>query len=111
MARLGLGGAAWASALFIAAGAAFILFGLPGLRTILAIAALFVLPFLFLMRNAGIELEEKIFFSLFIGIGLFPLFAWLVNQVLPSFRLSVLAALALVGAAGFFLHRRRKKQQ
>lgn len=107
--------AVWLVALLIAALAAFVLFGLPGFRTIMAVAVLFIVPPLLLLKNTGLELEEKIFFSLFVGIGLFPLLAWLVNQVLPSFRVSVIAALSVVAAAGFFAPRisgrLRKKEQ
>ena len=107
--------AAWLAGLLVVAGAAFVLFGLPGFRTILAIAVLFVIPPLLILKNASLDVEEKIFFSLFAGIGLFPLLAWLVNQILPSFRVSVIAALAAVAAAGFFAPRisgmlRKKKQ-
>ena len=105
----------WLVGLLVIALAAFALFGLAGFRTILAIAVLFVISPLLFLKNASLEIEEKIFFSLFIGIGLFPLLAWLVNQVLPSFRVSVIAALAIAVSAGLFssriLGRLHKKAQ
>lgn len=103
--------AAWLFALAAVALTAFALFGMAGFRTILAIAALFVIPPLLILKSFGLDLEEKMFFSLFIGIGLFPLLAWAVNHVLPSFRLSVIAAFALVVAAGFFAPRILRKWQ
>ncbi|MEK6837329.1 MAG: hypothetical protein AABX69_01645 [Nanoarchaeota archaeon] len=105
MVKLGQNYAVWLAVLLVVAAAAFVLFGLAGFRTILAIAVLFVIPPLLFLKNTSLAVEEKIFFSLFIGIGLFPLLAWLVNQVLPSFRVSVIAALAVAGAAGFFAPR------
>ena len=99
MVKLGQNYAVWLAVLLVVAAAAFVLFGLAGFRTILAIAVLFVIPPLLFLKNTSLAVEEKIFFSLFIGIGLFPLLAWLVNQVLPSFRVSVIAALAVAGAA------------
>lgn len=92
----------WLLCLAVLAVAAFALFGFAGFRTIIAIAILFVIPPLLLLGKSGLDLEEKIFFSLFIGIGLFSLLVYSVNQLLPSFRLSAVAALALIAAAGFF---------
>ena len=105
----------WLACLAAIAVAAFALFGFTGFRTIIAIVALFIVPPLLLLRKSGLDFEEKIFFSLFVGIGLFSLLAWSVNQVLPSFRASAVAALALIAVAGFFapriLQRAQKKSQ
>ena len=95
--------AAWAVMLLAVAVFAAILFGFPGFRAIVAIAVLFIIPVFLLLWHTNLDAEEKIFFSLFIGIGLFPLAVWAVNRVLPSFRLSVPAAIALFALAGFFL--------
>lgn len=84
--------------------AAFALFGFTGFRTIMAIVVLFIIPPLLLLRKSGLDLEEKIFFSLFIGMGLFSLLAWSVNQVLPSFRASAIASLILVAIAAFLIN-------
>ena len=115
MARFNYSYAVWFAVLLVVAMAAFVLFGWAGFRTILAIAVLFVIPPLLILINTGLEIEEKLFFSLFIGIGLFPLLTWLVNQVLPSFRVSVIAALVIAASAGFFVPKisgmlRKKKQ-
>lgn len=101
----------WIIGLAAIAAVAFMLFGLTGFRTVIAFAVLFVVPTLLLLRKTDLEAEEKIFFSLFIGIGLFGLIAWAINQALPSFRLSVIAAFALVAAAAFFLPRILSKWQ
>ena len=108
-------GVAWLSALAAVAIVAFALFGMAGFRTILAIAVLFIIPSLLILKNTSLDIEEKIFFSLFVGIGLFPLLVWYINQALPSFRISIAAALAVAAAAGFFAPRisgrlRKKKQ-
>src|SRR3989338_8074078 len=91
------------------------LFGFAGFRTIIAVALIFVMPPLFVLKNSNLDIEEKIFFSLFIGLGLFALLAWSINWILPSFKLSVIAAFALVAAAAFFLplilSKLQKKQQ
>ena len=105
----------WLISLAVIAVAAFVLFGFTGFRTILAIALLFIVPSLLLLKNTDLDAEEKIFFSLFIGLGMFPLLVFSINQLLPSFRVSVVAALVLTAAAGLLWprisDRLRKKQQ
>ena len=107
--------AAWLIGLAIITLYSSVLFGLTGARTILSMALLFIVPVFVFLARTSLELEEKIFFSLFIGLGLFPLAAWTTNQLLPSFRLSVVVALVLVVVLGFFLPgivaRLRKKSQ
>ena len=93
----------WLLALAAIAALAASLFGMTGLRTILAIALLFVIPTFLLLRKTELDAEEKIFFSLFTGLGFFPLTVWLINQLLPSFRGSIIAAFAAVAAASIFL--------
>ncbi len=95
----------WLAGLFSIAVFAFILFGLAGFRAVAAIAVLFVASVLVLLRNVNLDFGEKVFFSLFISIGLFPLLVWYINQALPSFRVSMVAALAIVASAGFFAPR------
>ncbi len=90
----------WLIGLLAVAAAAAALFGFAGFRTIIGIAALLVMPALLLLKNFGLDTEEKIFFSLFIGIGLFPLLVFAINRVLPSFRASMAAALAVAALAG-----------
>lgn len=103
--KLGRNYALWLVSLAVIAAAAFMLFGFTGFRTIVAIVILFIIPPLLLLRKSGLDFEEKVFFSLFMGIGLFSLLVFSANQVLPSFRLSILAAFILVAGAGFFLPR------
>ena len=95
----------WLIGLAIIALYSSVLFGLAGARTILSIALLFIAPVFFFLAKTSMELEEKIFFSLFIGLGLFPLAAWTTNQVLPSFRLSAIVALVLAVVLGLFVPR------
>ena len=82
---------------------AFMLLGFTGFRTIVSIVLVFMIPPLLFLRNSSLDVGEKVFFSLFIGLGLFALLAWVVNQVLPSFRASVVVAFAAVIAAGLIV--------
>jgi len=105
----------WIVSLLVVALFAAALFGLAGFRTILTIGIVFVVAPLMLLMHTNLDVEEKIFFSLFLGLGLFPLLVWLVDQALPSFRVSIAVALALAVAAGLFgprilrlLHRKQQ---
>lgn len=109
--KLGRGYSPWLVCLAAIAVAAFALFGFTGFRTLIAIVVLFIIPPLLLLRKSGLDLEEKIFFSLFMGLGIFPLVVFALNQLLPSFRLSVVAALALAAAFLLPLSKLRKKQK
>lgn len=101
----------WLLALAVIAAAAFVLFGFIGFRAIIAVVALFIIPPLLLLQNTTLDAEEKIFFSLFIGLGLFPLLVFSVNQLLPSFRVSAIAAFILLAAAGFLWPRISQRVQ
>ncbi len=113
--KLSQAAVAWIIGLCIMLLFSIVLFGMAGARTIIGMVLLFIAPAYFLMRRTVLDLEEKIFFSLFISLGLFPLIAWSLNQLLPSFRLSAIAAFVLVVAFGLFLPgilaRLRKKPQ
>ncbi len=111
--KLGRDYAPWLVGLAVIALAALVLFGFTGFRTIIAIVIMFIIPALLLLKNTGLDAEEKIFFSLFAGLGLFPLLVFSANQVLPSFRLSILAAFILVAVVAFFAPRilQRKQQK
>jgi len=115
MTLIKLGQVAWVAGLVVIVLFSFALFGMTGARTTVSMALLFIAPAYFILRKTSLDFEEKIFFSLFISLGLFPLIAWSISQLLPSFRLSALAAFVLVVAAGLFppqiLARLKKKQQ
>lgn len=109
--NLGRSYAPWLASLAVVSVAAFAMFGFTGFRTIIAIVILFIIPPLLLLRKSGLDLDEKVFFSLFLGIGLFPLLVFSANQVLPSFRLSVLTAFILVFVVAFFAPRILRRAQ
>lgn len=105
---------AWIAAAFAVAVFAFFLFGIQGFLAVAAFVMLFIAPFSLVLKNSSLDLEEKLFFSLFIGIGLFPIAVWVVNRFVPSFRLSAVLALGLLAFGGFFWPRisaRLKKRQ
>jgi hypothetical protein len=72
--------------------AAASLFGITGARTIASIAIFFFLPFHLIVRNLKIEADETIFFSFFIGLGLFSTIVFYAGRIIPSYRFSVVVA-------------------
>lgn len=88
-------------AVALLAGLAF--FGVVGLRVLAAFVAFFALPAYLLLRGFGLDGEERVFFSVFVGIGVFPVAVWAVNRVVASFAASAVVVLALcVGLWMFF---------
>jgi len=65
---------------------AIILFGYVGLRTIIAIALFFFLPFYLIFRPFALENDEKVFFAFFIGIAFFSTAVFYVGRLIPSYR-------------------------
>ncbi len=85
----------------------FFLFGLTGLRTIGTIFGMF-LPAYLIMSNFDIEEEEKVFFSFFIGLTIFPLLVWYMNIFIASLTVSIIITFILLSAVGLFLKYKNK---
>lgn len=83
-------------------------FGLVGVRTIGAMAVFFFLPFYLVMRNLPFEGDERVFFSFFVGLAFFSLFVFYFGRLVPSFRLSVVAAFVVLLVVSFLLAWRKK---
>jgi hypothetical protein len=101
---------AWTAGILAVSLMATTLFGFAGFRTIFGIIAFFVVPGAILMRKLDLEPEEKIFFSLFASLGLFPLAVFLVNYAVPSLRISIIVAMAILVAIAIIYPRIGKKQ-
>ena len=94
---------AWLASGCVMAAAAFFMFGVVGFRTVVGLLALFVLPGYALLSLTSLDVEERIFIALFAGLGLFSVFVWALNQVLPSLRLSIVVGWLALVVAGFFV--------
>ncbi len=88
----------------------FILFGFTGVKVIGGAILLFFLPFYLILDNFDIELWEKIVFSFFIGIGIFPTFVYYLGIVFNSIRIAIVVTFVLLIGAGFVLKRFKKKK-
>lgn len=88
---------------------AFILFGVTGLVTLVAMFLFLFLPAYLIIDLFDFRIEEKVFFSFCIGLGLFPLFVWYINRVIPSLGASLIVAFVLVLAVGIYLRFKKKR--
>ena len=68
---------------------AYLLFGFTGVRTLLSMAVVFLLPFYLLIRKFSFPRDEAAFFAFFMGLGLFNTGVFYFGRVIPSFRASV----------------------
>jgi len=87
----------------------FILFGVTGFRTIFGMFLLLFLLIYLILSNFKLGGDEKIFFSFFIGIALFPLLVWYLNRIVPSLRVTILVTFILLILIGLFLRKRFRK--
>ncbi|MBI2142406.1 hypothetical protein HYU15_02880 [Candidatus Woesearchaeota archaeon] len=81
-----------------------LLFGFTGFKALSVFLLFFVLPAYAIMSSSDLDYGERLFFALFISLGVFPIAVWLANKILPSFRLSTVAVFALAVALGVLLH-------
>ena len=88
---------------------AFSILGMTGAKTILAFFAFFALPFFLILNAFSLSTEEKLFFALFIGIAWFSLIVFVINRIVPSFRISTLITLAVLVLLGAGMNHPRGK--
>jgi apolipoprotein N-acyltransferase len=80
-----------------------ILFGITGIRTVVGIFLLFMLPIYMIINNFDFDMGEKVIFSFFIGIGLFSTLTYWLGFVVGSLKLSALIIFILLSALGVIL--------
>jgi apolipoprotein N-acyltransferase len=85
----------------------FIFFGFVGFKVIFGMLLVFFLPFYLILDNFNLSRGEKIIFSFFIGIGIFPaLVYWL--GVIISFKLAIALSFILFVSLGIILKKFKK---
>ncbi len=92
----------------------YLVLGISGMMSVLGIMLLFILPFYLILNNLQnnlhLEQDEKIVFSFFIGVGIFPSIAYWLGMLI-SFRLSIFVTFAVLVAAwyliGWFIKRNK----
>ena len=86
----------------------YAILGLSGMVSALGIILIFIVPTYFILDNFELENDEKIIFSFFISVGVFPSIAYWLG-ILMSFKLAILITFAILLAAGFLVKKLKKK--
>lgn len=84
--------------------------GMPGVLPVFAIILIFIIPAYVIMDNFDLSRDEKLVFSFFISVGIFPIFSFWLGTVI-SFKLAIIITFALLAAAGIFIRRFKKNKQ
>ena len=86
----------------------FVLFGIAGLRVSLGIL-LISLPIYLILNNFELEENEKIVFSILLGITLFPSLVYILGLAI-SFRISILIVFIILIISAFLLRKYQPKK-
>jgi len=88
-----------------------LLFGITGLRVVAGVFLLFLLPFYLILDNFELSFIEKILFSFFIGLGIFPSIVYGLALAINSIRLAIVIAFVLLVGIGLGIkyYKRKKK--
>lgn len=73
----------------------YIILGFSGMMSLLGITLIFMLPTYLILDNFELETDEKIVFSFFIGVGVFPSIAYWLGVLMP-FRIAILATFIIL---------------
>jgi apolipoprotein N-acyltransferase len=76
--------------------------GFTGLRVLFGIILVFFLPFYIILDNFDLSRGEKVTFSFFIGVGIFPAIAYWLG-VFMSFKLAIILTFVLLCAVGIMI--------
>lgn len=87
----------------------YFILGFPGMMAVLGIILLFIVPFYLILDNFDLSQDEKIVFSFFIGVGIFPAIVYWLGMII-SFKLAILITFAVLIVAGYLFRKVRKKQ-
>ena len=87
----------------------YAILGAAGSRTILGFIIFIFIPMYLIFDSFGIRQEEKIVYSFFIGITLFPSFVYWLGFVVP-FRIAILTVFIVLVIVAFLIRKFWKKQ-
>ena len=86
----------------------FIRFGFTGLRTILAIILLYIIPSYALLSRFDLDSNERLIFSIFLGIGLISTLVYFLGLIIRfSSAIIIVAVLLIILIFGIWISRRR----
>ena len=86
----------------------YFILGFSGMMAVLGIILLFIVPFYLILDNFNLGQDEKIIFSFFIGVGIFPAIVYWLGMII-SFRLAILITFVVLIVIGYLVRKVRKK--
>jgi len=87
----------------------YFILGLSGMMAVLGIILLFIFPSYLILDNFDFEQDEKLIFSFFIGIGLFPAVTYWLGLFI-SFRVSIFITFILFIVVAYLIKKFYKKK-
>jgi len=87
----------------------YYILGFSGAMSVLGIMLIFILPTYLILNNFKLDNDEKIIFSFFIGVGIFPSIVYWLGTLI-SFRISIFMTFILLLLIGFFIKKFYKKK-
>lgn len=86
-----------------------ILFGLTGAKLILGISILLFLPIYLILNNFDLKPEEKIIFSIFLGLGIYSSFVYILGLLFNSIGIAVIVTFILLLIVAFLVRKFRRQ--
>jgi apolipoprotein N-acyltransferase len=86
----------------------YFILGVSGMMSALGIILLFIVPLYLILDNFELDQDEKIVFSFFIGVGIFPAIAYWLGMFI-SFRIAILITFIVLIVVGILVRKLKKK--
>ena len=86
----------------------YFVLGFSGMMAVLGIIILFIVPIYLILDNFDLGQDEKIVFSFFLGVGIFPAITYWLGLFI-SFRISILITFILLIAVGYVVKKYLRK--
>ena len=86
----------------------YFILGFSGMMAVLGIILLFIVPFYLILDNFELRQDEKLVFSFFIGVGIFPAIAYWLGM-LVSFRIAILITFIVLLVVGYLVKKSYKR--
>lgn len=87
----------------------YYILGLGGMMSVLGIFLLFIVPMYLILDKFGLEQDEKLVFSFFIGVGILPSLAYWTGLFI-SFKIAILVSSIILIITGFLIRTHKVKK-
>ena len=86
----------------------YFILGFSGMMAVLGIMLLFIVPIYFILDDFDLSQDEKIVFSFFIGVGIFPAITYWLGMII-SFRLAIFITFVVLIIVAYLVKKFWKK--